>query len=133
MNKQELKNYLRMNVESTRLKEKINELRNKVEKPKSALYFETSKGGEHKDFTDYIDKIIELSEIYAERQKAIIYEQIRIETAIAKLDDPVERAVLGYYYIDGFTWEQVCVKIGNKWRNTHYIHANALRNISEVN
>ena len=131
MIKEELKNYLKMNIELTRLEDKIARIRNKVESPKTAMLTNDGKGGERKDFTDCVDELIELQESYDKRAKAIIAEQIHIENAIAALADPIERAVLGYKYIDGLNWEQICVKISYSWRNTHYIHAKALENIKE--
>ena len=132
MNKQDLKQYLRWNVELSRLEEKISEVRNRIEKPKNVNFSEVSSGGvgQHKDFTDYIPELIELQEIYNIRAKKIIAEQIRIETAIAALDDPIERAVLGYKYIDGLTWEQICVKINYGWDRVHHHHRKALANIN---
>ena len=129
MNKQELKNYLRLTVELKRLEEKMETLRNKIEKPKSAVFTDTAKGGEKKDFTDMLDDLIELQEYYSERAKPIIAEQIRIENAIAQLADPIERAIMGYKYIDGFTWEEICVKIKYSWVQTHKYHGRALQNI----
>jgi DNA-directed RNA polymerase specialized sigma24 family protein len=128
VDKQELKNYLRMNKELERLEEKMSELRNRLEKPKSNI-FSNVPGGERKDFTDYIDLLIDLQEQYSERAKMIVSEQIRIEAAISALDDPLERAVMGYKYVDGLNWEQICVKMNYSWRQTHYIHSGALKNL----
>ena len=132
MTKQELKNYSRMNKELARLEEKIKVLRNKIESPKSAVLSGVTSSGERKDFTDYIDNIVELQEMYNRRAKAIIEEQIRIENAIARLDNPIERAVLGYYYIDGLTWEQICVKVNYSWNRIHHFHRKALINIKGI-
>ena len=127
--KKDLKNYLQMNAKLTRLEEKLTEMRHTIEKPRSAVLSDMPKGGMRKDFTDDVDNLLELQEIYNRQRDALIDERIRIESAIAKLSDPVECAILGYKYIDGLTWEQVCVKINYSWRQTHYIHSKALRNI----
>jgi len=129
MEKNELKNYLRMSTELKRLEEKIKETRHTLEKPKGSVLSHMPRGGEYKDFTDVLNDLVELQEFYNVQAKAIIAEQLRVETAIDALSDPIERAVLGYKYVDGLTWEQICVKIGYEWAQTHRIHAKALKNI----
>ena len=101
--KKDLKNYLQMDAKLTRLEEKLTEI-----------------------------NTVELQEIYNQQWDALIDERVRIETAIAKLSDPVECAILGYKYIDGLTWEQLCVKINYSWRQIHRIHASALKNIERI-
>ena len=134
MNKEELSNYLKANAELSRLKEKISDLREKIEKPRSASYFETTKGSERKDFTDYIDKLIDLSEIYAKRARIIIDEQIRIETAIEAIDDPTSRAILGYRYIDSLDWQSISEKINYSYVHTVYrLHPKALNEFENIN
>ena len=130
--KKDLKNYLQMNAKLTRLEEKLTEMRHTIEKPRSAVLSDMPKGGMRKDFTDNVDNLLELQEVYNRQWDALIDERIRIESAIAKLSDPVECAILGYKYIDGLTWEQVCVKINYSWVQTHAYHSKALKNIAEL-
>jgi DNA-directed RNA polymerase specialized sigma24 family protein len=132
MDKKELKDFLKMSIELARTEEKIKELRIKLEKPESQFLSDMPKGGERKDFTDDIDSLIELQEFYSRWAKKLTAKQIRIETAIQSLSDSVERAVLGYRYIDGLTWEQICIKMNYSYRNVHYVHSSALKNISEI-
>jgi len=132
MTKEELKNYSRMNIELARLEEKIAVLRNRVESPRGAVLTNTGKGGERKDFTDYIDKLIELQEHYSERAKIIFAEQIKIEMAIAAIDDPVSRLILGYRYIDGLDWQAISEKIHYSQVHTVYrLHPKALNELQE--
>lgn len=51
--------------------------------------------------------------------------QARIEDMIESLDS-TERKLLRHRYIEGLTWERVCVAMGYSWRQTHNIHASAL-------
>ena len=133
MTKKELKSYLRMNIELKRLEEKMAEMRNRLQNPKSPILSDIPKsGGRYKNFADNIDELIELQEFYDKRAKEIIAEQIHIEKVIALLSDPVERAIIGYKYIDGLKWEQICVKINYGWERTHYYHSRALQNIKTV-
>jgi hypothetical protein len=53
-----------------------------------------------------------------------------IKGIIFDLDDPLHRTVLRLRYIDGLSWEKICVEINYEWAWTHRIHSNALDNIS---
>lgn len=53
-----------------------------------------------------------------------------VETSISGLASPA-REVLRCRYIDGLTWEQVCVKLNYSWRQVHRIHADALEKLKE--
>jgi hypothetical protein len=52
-----------------------------------------------------------------------------IEDCINMLDDSVQRTVLRLRYIDGLTWEKICVKISYEWAWTHRIHSSALEKL----
>ncbi len=56
---------------------------------------------------------------------------VEVETLIASLDDPTQRDLLRYRYIDGLNWEAVCVALSYSWRQTHNIHAEALDKLLE--
>lgn len=62
----------------------------------------------------------------AELDKAIL----EVETAIECLE-PRERTLIRLYYIDGLTWEEVCVEMCYSWRQVHRIHAVALEKLKE--
>ena len=72
---------------------------------------------------------IELQEMYRAKLDELASEQLAIEQAIEQLD-PTARMLLRYRYIDGLQWEQVCVKMSYSWRQTHYLHGEALRQLS---
>ena len=69
-----------------------------------------------------------------ERYRAQLYKlaaaQAEIENMIEGLE-PSERRLMRCRYIDGMTWEEVCVKIGYSWRQTHNIHARILDKLAE--
>lgn len=52
-----------------------------------------------------------------------------IEESICELEDSTQRLVLRLRYIDGLSWEKICVKICYEWTWTHRIHSNALEKI----
>lgn len=70
-------------------------------------------------------KHIELLDYYTKKVSELQKEQLAIETAIEALPYR-ERTLIRLYYIDGLTWEEVCVKMSYGWTRTHEIHGNAL-------
>lgn len=63
----------------------------------------------------------------AELTKAII----EVENAIECLE-PRERTLIRLYYIEGLTWEEVCVAMSYCWRQIHNIHKKALGQLKEL-
>lgn len=71
---------------------------------------------------------IELQGIYQTRLAELLDEQLAVEQAIEALE-PTERMLMRYRYLDGLTWEEVCVQINYCWVQTHRIHARALEKL----
>ena len=74
---------------------------------------------------------IELKELYNAKLKELAAEQLAVEKAIESLK-PTERTLLRRRYIDGLTWEQVCVEENYSWRQVHNIHSQALKKLERV-
>jgi len=70
----------------------------------------------------------DLEALYSRKRAALLEEQEAIELAIEPLPSP-ERQILRAHYIEGLTWEQVCVTVGYSWRQTHRHHARAIRQL----
>lgn len=68
---------------------------------------------------------ITLQEKYKLQLVKLAAAQALIEDMIESLE-PMERRLMRCRYIDGMTWEEVCVAIGYSWRQTHNIHARIL-------
>ena len=85
-------------------------------------------GGDNKpDMLDAKDRLVER---YMGICARLMETQLEIEDAINWLDS-IERVVIRHRYIEGLTWEQVCVATGYAWRQTHRIHARALDKLAE--
>lgn len=69
---------------------------------------------------------IELQQKYQAQLDRLAAEQLAIEQTIAVLEEPTARMLMRYRYLDGLTWEEVCVKLTYSWRQTHRLHARAL-------
>ena len=87
-------------------------------------------GSGHDPMPDLLDAKTKLVERYRALAETLIRSQIAIEEAIAELDS-TERMVMRHRYIEGLTWEQVCVAMDYSWRQTHNIHARALDRLAE--
>lgn len=72
-----------------------------------------------------------LRQCYQAKLARVEQEQLAIEQAIDSLDT-VQRTLMRHYYIEGLTWEEVCVKASYSWRQTHRIHAKALDQLEEA-
>lgn len=84
--------------------------------------------------SDPIVSVVALHISLQKRYKAKLAElaaaQAWIEDMIDSLE-PMERKLFRHRYIEGLTWEEVCVAIGYSWRQTHNIHGAALDKILE--
>ena len=69
-----------------------------------------------------------LLERYQEKMLELAAAQAEIENMLESLDS-LERRLMRHRYIEGLSWEEVCVEIGYSWRQTHNIHARALNQL----
>lgn len=73
---------------------------------------------------------IDLQNRYKLQLVKLAASQAAIEDIIESLE-PGERKLMRCRYIDGLTWEEVCVAIGYSWRQTHNIHGRILTKLVE--
>lgn len=74
---------------------------------------------------------IELRGLYKAKLKELAAEQLAVEKAIERLESQ-ERTLLRLRYLDGLTWEQICVKESYSWAQVHRHHAEALKKLKSV-
>lgn len=72
-----------------------------------------------------VSQHLALQERYRLQLEKLAAAQSAIEDVIESLE-PIARKLMRHRYIEGLTWEEVCVAIGYSWRQTHNIHAKAL-------
>lgn len=72
-----------------------------------------------------VSQHMELEERYRLQLEKLAAAQAQMEDMIEGLE-PTERRLMRHRYIEGLSWEEVCVAIGYSWRQTHNIHARAL-------
>ena len=71
-----------------------------------------------------------LAQQYDLKEQELLVEMAYIEAMIACLD-PIERKLMRHRYIEGMTWEKVCVAINYGWTNTHEMHGKILDKLVE--
>lgn len=133
MTKERLKNYRYLLREKQQLLQLLGELEGEMtalRSPQLSGMPRSSSGDNRLDAL--IDRREELLHSYRAKIREMDTELKSIEVAIEALEDSRERLILRLYYIDGLTWEQVCVRVGYSWKQTHRIHARALRKMGEA-
>lgn len=133
MTKEDLRSY-------QTIKRERDQLRYQLEEIETALYYAraqcldgmpgASMGGNPQE--DLAIRHLELQEWYKTKLDELADRQMAIETAIESLD-PTARMLLRYRYIDGLKWEEVCVRMGYSWTQTHEHHSRALKKLKEEN
>lgn len=132
MTKERLRNYQNIKKEREQLRQQLEEI-------EAALYYpkiqrlDAMPGGGSKEGNPQEDLAIhhiELQERYRAKLEELAAEQLAIEDAIESLDE-TERMLMRYRYIDGLKWEEVCIKIGYSWTQTHEHHGRALQKLKE--
>ena len=78
-----------------------------------------------------VEKHAELEAMYREKLMAITEELLAIEKAIATLD-PTLRLLMRYRYVDGYRWEDICVKMNYSYQGVHKVHRKALRRLRDI-
>lgn len=77
-----------------------------------------------------VAQIEKLKELYERKLVEIENELARIESEIERLE-PFERRLVRHRYIDGYSWEKICVKLNYSWATLHRMHANILLKLKD--
>lgn len=72
-----------------------------------------------------VSQRLALEERYRLQLEKLASAQADIEDMIEGLE-PMTRKLMRHRYIEGLTWEEVCVAIGYSWSQTHDRHSKAL-------
>ena len=85
-------------------------------------------GSNHSDLSDYAAILDEQIELLKEERLEKVRCYQKIERQIGQMENEDEQEVLRLRYILGMKWEEVAVKMGYSWKQTHRIHSSALKN-----
>lgn len=130
MTKERLKSYRNIKLERDKLLDMIEELEAQMKNPRAQRLDGMPRGGT--SLTSAVESMVvkhtDLVERYREHVAALTEAVAKIENAIEGLD-PRERTLIRLHYIQGLTWEEVCVAMSYSWRQVHRIHAKALETL----
>ena len=85
-------------------------------------------GSSHSDLSDYAAILNEQIDLLKEERFEKVRCYQKIERQISRMENEDEQEVLRLRYILGMKWEEVAVKMGYSWKQTHRIHSSALKN-----
>lgn len=78
-----------------------------------------------------LERLKDLAKMYADKLVELYAAKLAIENAIETLE-PRERRLVRLYYIDGLTWEQVCVEMHYSWNHIHRLHRAVLEKLRDL-
>lgn len=120
--KVKLKRYLDIKAEA----EQIQELRDALLDPKGANLDAMPRSSGPGNPVEAARKQREaLAREYDRKEQELVAEMAYIEAMIEGLE-PIERKLMRHRYLEGLTWEKVCVAINYGWTNTHEMHGRIL-------
>lgn len=126
MTKDELKKRLKRYLEIKAEAKQIQELRDALLDPKGANLDAMPRSSGPGNPVEAARKQREsLARDYDRKLEELAAEQTYIEAMIESLE-PVERKLMRHRYLEGLTWEKVCVAINYGWTQTHEMHGRIL-------
>lgn len=130
MTKEELKEYIETKREIKIIEEKIEFLEEKKTSIKSMVIDDMPKPEPEQDrLGELLGEIEGLIEQYNKKQDKLFKQQMKIEKCIDKLEDSIDRNIMRLKYIDGYTWERICVMLNYSWNGIHKKHRKILDKI----
>ena len=129
MTKERLRSYRTLAQEKKQLEHQIEAIEAALYRPKIAKYKPSqgkASGGNTTE--DLAAKHLELLDLYQDKLAGLAKEQLAIEQALDSLPSK-ERTLLRHKYLEGLTWEEVCVAMHYSWMQVHRIHSRALETL----
>ena len=132
MTKERLRGCVTLRREAEQLKERLDEIEAIMHAPRNQrLTGMPSGGGDGGSAAEaMVIQHLALMDRYRAKLAALAAEQLAVEQAIDTLEQR-ERVLMRYRYIQGLTWEEICVAMHYSWRQVHRIHASALQQLAE--
>lgn len=79
-------------------------------------------------FVKTIEKIWDLEEKVNNQISKLVELQSKIDDAINQMNEPAERLLLKYRYLNAMEWDEIADTMYVSYRTVHRIHASALNN-----
>ena len=129
MNKDKLKQYIETKREIKIIEEKIEYLKQRKTSIKSQIMSDMPKNfnnNKNDVLGELLGEIEELIEIYNTKYMKLIKQQREIEEVIDNLEEATQRNIMRLRYLEGYTWEKICVEMNYSWRQIHRLHSKIL-------
>lgn len=131
--KEKLKAYRNIKLERDRILLMVEELEAQMRSPRAQRLDGMPRSGS--TLTSAVESLVikhtELLERYRQKAEELADAAGEIENAIEALQ-PRERTLIRLHYIQGMTWEEVCVAMTYSWRQVHRIHSKALEELKSI-
>lgn len=131
MTKQELKECRESRREIRQLLDEMEAIEAEVTSPKIPKLsgMPPSEPATSDRMAENVAKWVDLQQEYRDKLSRCFDLRMAVEKAMDVLT-PTERQVIRAYYIQGMTWEEVCVAVNYSWKQTHRIHSSALQKMA---
>ena len=134
MTKEQLRQYAAIKAERKQLEALLEEIESPLYSAKiqqlTGMPHAPSSTGSGSAQERLADRTMELRALYTEKIAELRAQQLAIEAAMDGLPSKM-RQLLRYRYIEGLTWEEVCVRMSYGWRQTHRLHSEALEQLKK--
>lgn len=121
---------IKLEIESKRAV--LEDLRATLDGLQAVRLSEKVQGGQlpsDENMVNRINKVIE-----EEKKIEILYDFMSdLSSEIDKVEDVIERALLRYRYIKGYTWEQISEELGYSIAQVYRIHKRAFKSFNKIN
>lgn len=132
MTKERLQQYRQLQRELRQIQDRIMEVESAMYSPRNQrLTGMPSAHSAESVMEKLVDKHRELEALYQEKLMTITEELLAIEKAIAALE-PTLRLLMRYRYVDGYRWEDICVRMNYSYQGVHKVHRKALKRIRDL-
>lgn len=124
--KQELHRYRDLEAERKQLAMELEKIEDLMDGPKGTNWDGMPRASGVSDpVLGVVSQHMALQERYHKKVAELAAAQASIEDRIERLE-PRARKLMRHRYIEGLSWEEVCVAMCYSWRQTHNIHSAAL-------
>lgn len=132
MTKERLRGYRDLLREKLALERQIDTIEGTMYRPKAPRLDRTPDAAAGRGVMDDLAaRHQELLDLYQVKLAEMTRELLDIERAVDALP-PTERLLLRLRYLQGMSWEAVCVEMSYSWRQVHRLHAKALADLRDV-
>lgn len=123
-----LKSYINATERIADLNDEISDLKAKSKRI-TATISDMPKGSGSNDRSKIIDNYLDMIAELGKEIRCLRETKREVEFLISTIDDWGVERIMRLRYIQGMTWEEICVKVNYSWRWVHKLHSDGLNEI----